>query len=175
MHPKLEDILMTMGKKEVLPLVESRPWLLKDAIKLSLTNKQPYAWRAASLTWSCMEKNDPRVQPHLDSLLEALPQKQENHQRELLKILLHMELDNIQEGFLFDFCVGLWEKIGLKPSIRFTAFRFIMKMSEKYPDLAPEVQLHLQDHYLEPLSAAARKAVLKMAKMPREENRGRAK
>ena len=55
-------------------------------------------------------------------------------QRELLKILLQMELNEEDEVFLFDVCVKVWEKINKKPSVRLTALKFMVEIAKKYPE-----------------------------------------
>jgi len=93
-----------------------------------------------------------------------LPTKNEGHQRELLKILLQMDLTENQESFLFDVCMTIWEQVNSSPSIRHNAFRYIVKMAKKYPELSNEISVLTQNRYMETLSPGARKSVYKMVK-----------
>ncbi|HET56230.1 MAG TPA: hypothetical protein ENN33_13585 [Ignavibacteria bacterium] len=65
-----------------------------------------------------MEINDKRIRKNIDKILTVLPSKQDGHQRELIKILLQMKLNEEQEGKLFNICMTLWEGLDKKPSIR---------------------------------------------------------
>ena len=73
-----------------------------------------------------------------------------------------MELNDEQEGRLFDICVSLWEKIGKVPSIRYTAFRFIIQTAKKYPELSSEINYLTEDQFLETLSPGVKRGVAKM-------------
>ncbi len=162
METPLEHILMTFNKKEMMAWLETHPESFEEAILLAIADKQAYSWRAAWLLWSCMEINDPRLSPFITAIIECLEIKPDGHQRELLKILYRMELSEEQEGFLFDLCMNVWEKIGKAPSVRHNAFRMIVKIASKYPDLSNEIALITQSHYLDTLSPGVRRAVMKM-------------
>ena len=75
-----------------------------------------------------------------------------------------MDLTQEQEGYLFDLCVSLWEQPEKKPSVRFTAFKFINKTARNYPDLANEILLLGQDKYMRTLSPGVRRSIEKMIK-----------
>ncbi len=73
-----------------------------------------------------------------------------------------MELSEEHEGYLYNVCVDIWEKINKKPSVRFTAFKFIIKIAKKHPVLSNEIALLVQNQYLDSLSEAAKKSISKM-------------
>ena len=58
----------------------------------------------------------------------------------------------------------IWEKINKKPSVRLTAFKIIVKIAKKHPDLSHEITFLAQNQYLDSLSPAAKKSILKMIK-----------
>ena len=158
----LEQVLINSYKAGMIEYVESHPEDFDELVKLSIEDKQPFSWRAAWLLWSCMTKNDQRVFHYIDSMIKTLPTKRDGHQRELVKILSDMELNEDQEGQVFDICVSLWEKIGKKPSIRYTAFMEILKIAQKYPELANEISFLTQEHFTETLSPGVRKSINRM-------------
>jgi len=164
METKLEHVLMHSHKEEMISFMNTHPEYFEEAFELAIRNKQPYSWRAAWLLWSCIIENDPRVQKHIQKILENIRDKQDGHQRELIKILLVMNLNEEQEGFLYDVCVQLWKQVEKKPSVRFTAFRCIKKIAHKYPDLSNEVALLSQEMYLSTLSPGVKRSILKMLK-----------
>jgi len=164
METALEEVLMTFNKEKMILFMDSHPEAFEEAIKLALSDKQPHSWRAAWLLWSFIEENDKRIQKHIKEIINAIESKKDGHQRELLKILLKMDLNKKHEGFLFDLCMNLWEQINKDPSVRVTAFKFIVKMAKKYPELSKEISFLTQDHYLETLSPGVKNSVAKLTK-----------
>ncbi len=164
METALEHILINSYKDEMISFMDSHPEYFEEAIKLAISDKQPYAWRAAWLLWSCTEKNDQRIQKYIKDIINTITTKEDGHQRELLKILLLMELNEEYEGYLFDACITVWEKINKNPSVRFTAFKFITKIVKKHPELFNEIAFLTQDHYLESLSPGVKKSITKIIK-----------
>jgi hypothetical protein len=164
METALEKVLMTFNKEKMILFMDSHPEAFEEAIKLSLLDKQPHSWRAAWLLWSFIEENDKRIQKHIKEIINAIESKKDGHQRELLKILLKMNLNKKHEGFLFDLCMNLWEQINKDPSVRITAFKFIVKMAKKIPELSKEISFLTQDHYLETLSPGVKNSLSKMMK-----------
>ena len=144
--------------------MDAHPEDFEEAIKLAVSNKQPYSWRAAWLLWSCMEKNDQRIQGYVKTIIDTLPVRNDNQQRELLIILHQMEINEELEGLLFNHCISIWEKVNKKPSVRLTAFKIIVKIAKKHPDLSREIIFLTQNQYLDSLSPAAYKSVTKMIK-----------
>jgi hypothetical protein len=164
METALEHILISCYKSDMIIYMDTHPEDFDRAVKLAVSNKQPYSWRAAWLLWSCMEENDPRIQGYIKSIINALTNKKDDHQRELLKILLPMELNEDHEGMLFNICTSIWEKINKKPSVRLTAFKIIVKITKKHPDLFREIIMLTQNHYLDSLSTAVKKSISRMLK-----------
>lgn len=164
METALEHILTSSYKVEMISYMYAHPEDFEEAIKLAISNKQPYSWRAAWLLWSCMEKNDQRIQEYIKNIIDSIASKDDGHQRELLKILLQMELNEEYEGHLFNVCVSIWEKINKKPSVRFSAFKFIVKIAKKHPDLSHEIIFLTQNQYIDSLSLAAKTSLSKIIK-----------
>ena len=161
---ELKHILIGAYRDEMIAFLTSHPEYFEEAIELALSDDQPYSWRAAWLLFNCMEENDPRVRKHLRQIIETLPARKDGHQREFLKILLRIELDETHEARLFDICLSIWEQPGKSPSVRSTAFRFIMTMAEKYPELSNEITGLTQDWYLDTLSPGIKRSIQRMVR-----------
>jgi len=159
METALEHVLMSMYKEGMIDFINKHPEAFDEAVRLALTNKQPYAWRAAWLLWSCMCENDKRIAPYVTDIVNALNGKNDGHQRELLKILYLMDIDDTHEGFLFDLCVGIWEKINKQPSVRINALKIVIKIAQKHLELYNEISFLTQSHYVETLSPGVKNAV----------------
>jgi len=142
--------------------MENHPEYFEEAIELAVADKQPYSWRAAWLLWSCMEENDQRIKKYIEDIVSVVKDKNDGHQRELIKILLQMELKEKYEGILFNICMDVWEQINKSPSVRITALKFIIKIAKKHPELSQEISFLTQDHYLESLSPGVKHSVSKM-------------
>lgn len=156
METALEKSLTSFYKDGMIRFLADHPEDFEEAVQLAVSDKQPYSWRAAWLLWSCMEVNDERIRKYIPTMLDVLPSLKDGQQRELIKILCNMELDELSEGRLFNFCMDLWEQIHKKPSVRWNAFMYILQMAGKYPELMNEVAWLTQEQYLETLSPGVR-------------------
>lgn len=157
---------MAFYKEDMIKFMASHPEAFEEAIRLAVENRQSLSWRAAWLLWSCMEENDARVREHVPAIIRSLQGKSDGHQRELLKILYLMEIDEFLEGALFDHCVRLWEKVHKQASVRINALKVILKLVGKHPDLAQEIAFLTEDHYVDTLSPGVQRAVRRMLKKP---------
>lgn len=163
METALEHILTNFNKAAMISYIAAHPKDFEEMIELALSDKQPYSWRAAWLLWSCMEENDQRLQGYIKRIIDSIPSKNDDQQRELFIILQKMELTEETEGILFNICADAWEKIHKKPSVRFNAFKLIAKIARRYPELSKEIGYLTQDQYIDSLSPTARKSILKMS------------
>lgn len=162
MQSDIENILVNSYKQDVICYIHDHPEDFDKVISLALSDKQPFAWRAAWLLCNCMEDNDKRLQPYIGKLISVLMNRKDGHQSSLLKILYGMELEEEHEALLFNCCVTLWENINKIPSVRLYALKTIVKMAEKYPDLSSEIISLVQDCYLESLSPGVRHSIEKL-------------
>jgi hypothetical protein len=162
MESEIEKILMSFHKEEMIHQIKSKPELFQDAIELALDNKYPYSWRAAWIICSAMEINDQRLQKYVDGIINSFPDKSDGHQRELLKILYNLELCEDYESRVFDLAVSIWEKVTKQPSVRHNAFKMLVKISKKYPELWNEISFLTQDHFMQTLSPGVRCSIMRM-------------
>lgn len=162
METNLEYVLTHCYKTDMIAYLNAHPEDFEEAVRLSVANKQPWSWRAAWLLWSCMTKNDPRIRHHIHAMIDTIPTKADGHRRELLKILQEMELTEEQQGVLFSICADIWEKIGTSPSVRYHAFRFMVSLAKKYPELANEISLYTRPQYTDTLSPGIKRGVSRM-------------
>lgn len=152
METRLEHVLTHFYKEEMIRHLAEHPEDFEEAIQLAVSNKQPYSWRAAWLLWSCMEKDDIRLKGSIKTIIDVIPTLKDGHQRELLKILQMMELNEEEEGLIFNLCMNVWEQIHKVPSVRWHAFMTLLKIAKNYPELLNEIKLLAQEHYMDSLS-----------------------
>ncbi len=162
MESQLEQVLINSYKDGMISFMHKHPECFDEAFELAISDKERLSWRAAWLLWSCLKENDEKIKPRVEEIINVIDNKNDNHQRELLKILLLIDLDEKHESYLFNLCMNIWEQIGKQPSVRFIAFKFITKIVKKYPELSKEIIFLTEDHYMETLSPGVRKSVLKM-------------
>lgn len=162
METPLEKTLTSCYKDEIIAFMNAHPECFEEAVELAVSDKQPYSWRAAWLLWSVIEENDKRIKKFIKRIVNAAKTNSDSHQRELLKILLMMELDEKYESVLFDLCMNIWEQISKAPSVRVNALKLIVKIANKHPELKKEISFLAQDHYLESLSPGAQHSALKL-------------
>ena len=159
---KLEYILTHSYKAEMISYLMSHPEDFEEAMELAISDKLPYSWRASWLLWSCMDENDKRIQRYIEKIIEVLPTKPDDQARELLIILQKMEVSESNMGQLFDICASIWSKVGKQPSVRYNAFKLMIKIVKKHPVLYNEVKLLLEPHYIDCLSTTTKKAISQM-------------
>ncbi len=162
MSESLELVLAKYQKAAMLEYMAAHPEEFETALTIATGEETHANWRAAWLITNCMEDNDERIKPHLDKLVSAVSDKEDGHQRELLKILLRMELKEDHESFLFDHCVMLWESVKRTHSVRYIAFRMMVKVAEHYPELKREILELTQPQYVNSLSPGIRNSIQKM-------------
>ncbi len=161
---KLEHLLTSSHKAEMIDYMESHPGDFTELIKFAIADKQPYYWRAAWLLWSCMDKNDKRVRKYLKKKIDILPERKDNQQRELLMSLQRMELNNEFEGQLFDVCTKIWEQTGKNPSLRYNALKILVSISKINPELTREIKTLTESYYTHTLSDSVKKSITKLTK-----------
>ena len=160
---KFEHILESHYKSEMISYLNSHPEDFEEAIELAIADRQPYSWRAAWVLRGCMERNDRRIKEHLDRIIDAIPAKRDGHARELLIIVQQMELEEDQEGKVFDICLNIWEKIGCQPSVRYNAFKLMCEIAKRHPDLTNEITFLTESIYTDSLSPGVKRGVMRIA------------
>lgn len=157
----LESTLICSYKSEMMNYMSSNPNDFDELVCLAISEKQPYAWRAAWLLSNCTLENDPRLRKYVPSLINCLKNAKDSQSRSLLNILHKMDLSEDEEGLIFDHCISIWCKINKIPSVRWSAFCLAIKISNRYPELKEEIITMTQDYYLETLSPGIKRSVQK--------------
>jgi hypothetical protein len=164
MKSRLEKVLIEEYKEGMLDYVNSSPEAFIEAIELAIDNKKRLSWRAAWIVNSTMQENDKRVQKYTNAIIKSLEGKTAGHQRELLKILILLELDEECEGHMFEQCIKIWETVNTTPSVRYHAFRFLLQIAKKYPELIDELKFYAQSRYLDSLTPGIKSGLIKIMK-----------
>ena len=155
----LRHILVHAHKDGMISFIQSHPDTFGELVELAVAEEGKLSWRAVWLLWSCMEPNDPRVRPFIPRFLERLPGENESYQRDTLMVLQRMERTEEQDGILFDICTRIWMKVNSIPSVRYNAFRCMVSISRKFPELAAETIGLAEPKYVNSLSPGVRHSV----------------
>ncbi len=162
MKLELEDILINNFSSKMVNFLSTHQEYFNDIFEISISNKQPYNWRAAWLIKRCMQKNDIRVKKHIKRIIDALPNKKDGHQRELLNILLLMCLNEDEETKLIDICIDIWINTSKQSSVRSSALKMLHLISKKYPELYNEIILLIEPHYTASLSNGIKNSIYRI-------------
>lgn len=161
----LADILKTRFDKDYLiSHLAENPDQFNEALIIAISDEQPQAWRAAWVLNHCIKYNDSRIKKNANRIIKEIKTKEDGHTRELLKLLEKIELNESQEGYLFDICMTIWESIEKSPSVRITAFRILVSIVKKYPELKNEIEHLTENHYTESLSPGIKNSFMKIKK-----------
>ncbi len=142
--------------------METHPEDFDDLVEMALSDDPEYAWRAAWLLWSCITENDPRIRGKLKEFVNALPEKSGSQKREFLILFSRMEIEPAWAGDLFVECVRIWTNPSLQASLRYNAFKLLVRITKEYPELKTELLLLVEEEYLYGLSENVRKSVFRM-------------
>lgn len=129
------------SKVAMLDFMVQNPNQFKRLMDMAISPELPNAWRAAWLVSLVMKKNDERVLKKSKDIIDAIAERKDGHQRCLLKIFGQLDLNESNEGYLFDQCMTIWEDIHKDPSVRIIAFNLLVKTAKKHPDLINEILL----------------------------------
>jgi hypothetical protein len=147
-------------KEKIVSKLKCDSELFMRALELSVSDNYPFGWRGAWVVFHAMDYNDEKVRPYVRKIVKQIPEvSKDGHQRELMKVLSKMELDEESEGYMFDNCITIWETLKKSPSVRAMAFKMLMGIAEKYPELKGELGFLMQSHYLSTLSPGIKKSV----------------
>jgi hypothetical protein len=165
---RLENIESLLANKflkdELIVFMEKNPNQFMDVYNIAKTNNQPQAWRATWLLNQIIVNNDKRLKNKTSSILKLIPNGNEGHQREWLRVLEKFEVNEDEESVLFDICIDIWTEILKSPGVRIIAFRILVNIVKKYPDLIDEIKLLTQNHFTETLSPGIKNSFIKLEK-----------
>ena len=165
MESSLEKRLINhFNKEELIASINENDDLFNHMVSIALSNRNPKSWRAPWVICQAMHKNDSRIEPYFEAFVKAIEGKKDGYQRELLKIINKMDIPEEFEGILFDKCSAIWEIPKKSPATRIVAFKIMLEIAHKYPDLKNEIAFLTQKHYTETLSPGIQNSLKKMMK-----------
>lgn len=150
---ELQKCFSTLRKKELIVSKIAADQVLWEACLVAAgKTSQPLGWRCAWVVYHLRKAKAAEIKPYLDVYLETLIHLHSGHQRELLKVFQAFELSEKQEVQLFDLCLGIWQKVDQIASVRIQAFKMLIRIAQKYPELKEELVFLNEPHLVAPLS-----------------------
>jgi len=136
----------------MLTYLTSHPNDFEQLIELAISDKQPYSWRAAWLLSNCVGKNDKRVEDYVPEIISRITKAHDSQKRDLINVLRRIEIGEDYRGLVFEICISIWSRLNKIPSVRWSALRLALKITEKHPELYDEILLMTDEYYMESLS-----------------------
>lgn len=102
-----------------------------------------------------------KIQEQVDKIISAIDGKKDGHQRELLKVLLKLNLTDDQLSLLWDICLRIWLDIQKQSSVRISAYKILVHTAKKFKPLSDEL-IHLtEEKHITSLSNGIRNSTYK--------------
>ena len=147
---ELYDILDSWENIEfVCKQIINNPKEFEVLLSLALNNPKQRSWRAAYLVDKIHDESPETVRPYLPLIIEKLKtEKNDSKRRHWLKLIGMNAIEESYFGFLFDYCIDVFTSGKEAVAVRVHAMQILYNISDKEPDLKPEV-LQIIEHELE--------------------------
>ena len=102
-----------------------------------------------------------KIQEQVDKIISAIDGKNDGHQRELLKVLLKLNLTDDQLSLLWDICLRIWLDIQKQSSVRISAYKILVNTAKKFKPLSDELVRLTEEKHITSLSNGIRNSTYK--------------
>lgn len=102
-----------------------------------------------------------KIQKQVDKIISAIDGKNDGHQRELLKVLLKLNLTDDQLSLLWDICLRIWLDIQKQSSVRISAYKILVNAAKKFKPLSDELVRLTEEKHITSLSNGIRNSTYK--------------
>ncbi len=119
---------------------EEKKEVFSTLLDIMYEDTYPLSMRASRVVWLIAKKYPLFIEPYIPEFINRLTNfKTDGVRRNILSILVDIPLPDIDPGELFDICYS-WLASEKEPAaIRGNAITILYKISEKEPDLKPEL------------------------------------
>ena len=152
---ELIDLLNTWENLAILvEEIGSQPELFAILMDIALNNPEQRSWRAAYLADQVHDKYPELLLPYLEKMIVKLrTENNTSKKRHFLKLLSMNDIPERHFGFLVDYCLEKLASAKEPPAVRVHAMQVLFNISEKEPELKPEI-LAIIKHEMEYHSTA---------------------
>ena len=133
---------------------------IEDQLILALRNDKVswiHAWQINHVKKTELIK----IQKQVDKIISAIDGKNDGHQRELLKVLLKLNLTDDQLSLLWDICLRIWLDIQKQSSVRISAYKILVNTAKKFKPLSDELVRLTEEKHITSLSNGIRNSTYK--------------
>ena len=143
-----EEILWKSSKKcclEAVELANISSEFFNNLLKLSMSNREPFAHRAGWTMVYLAQKYPNRVRPVLRKVASNLDNIEHYSQVASFLRLFDILIFNLEEfGELLDFCLHTIRMPQKREYVKVIALNIILKFGKTYPELIPEIIEHVE-------------------------------
>ena len=133
---------------------------IEDRLKHALRNDKDswiHAWQINHAKKTELNK----LEGQIKKIISAIDGKKDGHQRELLKVLLKLNLTDDQLSLLWDICLRIWLDIQKQSSVRISAYKILVTTAKKYKPLSDELIRLTEDKHVSSLSNGIKNSTYK--------------
>lgn len=133
---------------------------IEDRLKQALRNDKDswiHAWQISHAKKTELNK----LEGQIKKIISAIDGKKDGHQRELLKVLLKLNLTDDQLSLLWDICLRIWLDIQKQSSVRISAYKILVNTAKKYKPLSDELIRLTEDKHVSSLSNGIKNSTYK--------------
>lgn len=168
-----EELIDLIDLWENLPYLQNEitriPELYLMLIEIAFYNSNPKSWRAAYLVDKINDKYPGLLRPFLNEMIEQLKiEKSQSKKRHFLKLISQNELPGDQQGFMLDFCMKTFTTAKEDLAVRVHAMQVLYNISEKEPELKPEIlaliENEMENHFSAGILSRGGKLAVKLRK-----------
>jgi hypothetical protein len=148
-----------MTKAELIELInswENLPYLVNEIaqtpeyyeilMEIALYDPSPKSWRAAYLVDKINDNFPELLYFFLNKMIEQVQiEKSESKRRHFLKLISMNDLLRDQQGFMLEFCIKIFTSVKEPVAVRVHAMQILYNISEKEPELKPEILLVIEN------------------------------
>lgn len=135
--------------KLILIEINANPALVPVLMKVALYSEHRNSWRALYLADKLHDVHPEWIQAYIPEITEQLRTEQHHgKKRHLLKLISLNPVSEEKSGFLMDYCLNTFTSSKEPVANRVHAMQILYNISEKEPDIKPEI-LDLIQHEME--------------------------
>lgn len=141
---KKEDLMEILESWENLAFIVreigNHPELFSSLMEIALKNPEHKSWRAAYLADKIHDDYPELIIPYIEPIVNQLNvETNSSKKRHFLKLLSMNEIQEKHFGILVDYCLNNFTSAKEPPAVRVHAMQLLYNISEKEPDLKPEI------------------------------------
>lgn len=152
---ELIEILDSWENIEIVTLeIINNPGYFRILLDIAFYHKEQRSWRAAYVVDKIHDINPELLQPFFDEMIIQLgKEKSSSKKRHFLKLISMNTVSNKHQGSMVDFCLKTFTSDKEPVAVRVHAMQILYNISEKEPDLKPEI-LSVIEHEMKYHSSA---------------------